>query len=817
MKRIFLIVFAIAGCWLAQINANQSFKPGDVWLDNNGVHVNAHGGGILYHDGKYYWFGEHKSEKSSSAFVGVTCYSSGDLYHWKYEGVALPVSQDENSPIVSGCVLERPKVIYNKKTGKFVMYFHLELKDKGYAAAQVGVAVADKAEGPYTFVQAGRVNAGHYPLNMTVEQRSGKAITGDFKDWWTPEWRKTVIDGMFTRRDLASGQMSRDMTLFVDEDGKAYHIYASEENLTLHLAELSDDYLSHTGKYIRIAPAGHNEAPAIFKKDGKYFMITSGCTGWEPNAARLFTADSLFGEWTEHPNPCVGNDANLTFHSQSTFILPVQGKKDAFIFMADRWTPKHPIDARYIWLPVLFENGLPVLKWLDEWDLNTFDTEYSQSDFRQWAQTPPMGWNSWDCYGPTVEEHEVKANADYMAKHLKKYGWEYIVVDIRWFVENDKAGGYNQTDPRYVLDEYGRYQPAVNRFPSAANNKGFQPLADYVHSKGLKFGIHIMRGVPKEAVAKKLPVHGTNGITANQIYSTANQCEWLRDNYTIVKGKPGAQEYYNSIMELYASWGVDFIKIDDLSAPIYHEDEVDMIRKAIDLTGRPIVLSTSPGETPVAAAHHVSTHANMWRMVNDVWDVWRDLPHLMNVAQDWYPYIAPGTWPDCDMIPLGRISIRGERGEDRMTRLTKEEQYSLMTFFTILRSPLMFGGDLPSNDKFTLSLLTNKEVLKMHRESSEVRQLFQTDDKLAITSRNIQTGEVYLAIFNLNDKENQIISIDFDELGISGSYNFTDLWSGKKAGNYENSFSQTLTPHASKLYKLMAIFVINTVVNYFGS
>jgi hypothetical protein len=352
------------------------------------------------------------------------------------------------------------------------------------------------------------------------------------------------------------------------------------------------------------------------------------------------------------------------------------------------------------------------------------------------------------------------------------------------------------------MDEYGRYQPAVNRFPSAIDNKGLKPLADYVHAKGLKFGIHIMRGVPKEAVVRKLPVKGTDGITADMIYSTENQCAWLRDNYTIVKGKTGAQEYYNSIIALYASWGVDFIKVDDLSAPIYHEDEIDMIRKAIDLTGRPIVLSTSPGETPFAAANHVSTHANMWRMVNDVWDIWRDLPHLMKVAQDWVPYIASGTWPDCDMIPLGRISIRGERGEDRMTRLTKDEQYSLMTFFTILRSPLMFGGDLPSNDKFTLSLLTNKEVLKMHRESSGVRQLFQKNGQLAITSRNTKTGEIYLAIFNLNDKENQTVSVNFNELGINGNYSFTDMWSGKKTGNHEKSFSQTLTPHSSGLYKL---------------
>lgn len=234
---------------------------------------------------------------------------------------------------------------------------------------------------------------------------------------------------------------------------------------------------------------------------------------------------------------------------------------------------------------------------------------FANGEFKEWALTPPMGWNSWDCYGPTVQEHEVKANADYMAEKLKEYGWEYVVVDIRWYVENDKAGGYNQTDPIYVIDEYGRYQPAVNRFPSAADGNGFKELADYIHDKGLKFGIHIMRGIPKVAVEKKLPIKGTNGITADQIYSTDLQCKWLRDNYTIIAGKPGAQEYYNSIFDMYAQWGVDFIKIDDISRP-YHYEEIELIRNAIDQCGRPIVLSLSPGKTPIDKAEHVRENAN---------------------------------------------------------------------------------------------------------------------------------------------------------------------------------------------------------------
>ena len=429
-------------------------------------------------------------------------------------------------------------------------------------------------------------------------------------------------------------------------------------------------------------------------------------------------------------------------------------------------------------------------------------TQINAQSFKNWASTPPMGWNSWDCYGPTVEEHEVKANADYMATHLKEYGWDYIVVDIRWFVENDKAGGYNQTDPIYVLDEYGRYLPALNRFPSAKDGVGFKALADYIHGKGLKFGIHIMRGIPKAAVERKSPIKGTNGITADQIYTTDLQCLWLRDNYTILADKAGAQEYYNSLFELYASWGVDFIKIDDLSRP-YHEKEIELIRKAIDNCGRPIVLSTSPGETPIENAEHVREHANMWRMVDDVWDIWGHITHLFDISQKWYPYIAPGTWPDCDMIPLGRISVRGERGEDRMTRLTKDEQYTLMNLFTIFRSPLMFGGDLPSNDEFTLSLLTNKEVLRMHRESTDVKQLFQKDEKAAITSRNTDTGEVYLALFNLSDKGEQTVSADLSTLGINSNCIVTELWSGKTIGTFSGNFAQQLKSHASGLYKLV--------------
>lgn len=372
--------------------------------------------------------------------------------------------------------------------------------------------------------------------------------------------------------------------------------------------------------------------------------------------------------------------------------------------------------------------------------------------FQKWALTPPMGWNSWDCYGPTVVESEVKANADYMAEKLAAYGWEYVVVDIRWFVENDKAGGYNQTNPIYVYDEYGRYTPALNRFPSAANGVGFKALADYVHGKGLKFGIHLMRGLPKIAAEKKLPVKGTNGITCDMIASNDSACTWLRDNYKVDYRKEGAQEYYNSCFELYAQWGVDFVKIDDLSRP-YHTAEIEMIRKAIDKCGRPIVLSISPGETPLDRVEHVKGHANMWRTVDDFWDNWSQLNYQFGVCAKWAPYIAPGTWPDADMLPLGKISIRGERGSERWTNFTRDEQYTMMNLWTIFKSPLMFGGDLPQNDAATDSLLTNRDVIYMHNYSAANRQLSNIDNKVVWAADDPANGDKFVALFNLGGSD----------------------------------------------------------------
>jgi hypothetical protein len=370
-----------------------------------------------------------------------------------------------------------------------------------------------------------------------------------------------------------------------------------------------------------------------------------------------------------------------------------------------------------------------------------------ESTFQKWALTPPMGWNSWDCYGPSVKEAEVMANADYMAANLKQYGWEYVVVDIRWYVDNQTTGTYNSfATSTFVYDANGRYMPSPTRFPSAANGAGFKPLADYVHAKGLKFGIHIMRGVPRVAVTNNSPIKGTAKTAAN-IYTTADQCTWLQDNYTILASQDGAQEYYNSIFELYASWGVDFVKIDDLSRP-YHLDEINLIRNAIDRCGRPIVLSMSPGETPVEQFAHVKTHANMWRTVDDFWDNWSQLNYQFGVCAKWAPFMGPGTWPDADMLPLGHLAIRGERGVDRQTNFTQDEQYTLMTLWSIFKSPLMFGGNLPDNSAFTKALITNDEVLDMHRYSVNNKQWFNTDDRIGWTADDPRTGDKYVALFN---------------------------------------------------------------------
>jgi hypothetical protein len=350
-----------------------SIKPGQIWPDNEGKHINTHGGGIIFYNDTYYWFGEARlarAEKDLTRY-GVSCYSSKDLLNWKNEGLALRVINDTASLLLPGCVIERPKVIYNKKTGKFVMWFHHELKGQGYKAALTGVAVSENITGPYKYIRSLRPNAGLWPANFPEEYK--KAIAGETSlKMWSPEWKEAVKTGLLVRRDFTGGQMARDMTLFVDKNGKAYHVHSSEENMTLHFSELTDDFLDFTGKYVRVLPGDSNEAPAIFFAKGKYYMFTSGTTGWSPNPGRLSVSGKLLGEWKTIGNPCRGteDENKITFGSQSTQILAVQGKKNAFIYMGDRWIPDNLTDSRHIWLPVEWEEGNPVIKWYPVWSLN---------------------------------------------------------------------------------------------------------------------------------------------------------------------------------------------------------------------------------------------------------------------------------------------------------------------------------------------------------------------------------------------------------------------------------------------------------------
>lgn len=388
----------------------------------------------------------------------------------------------------------------------------------------------------------------------------------------------------------------------------------------------------------------------------------------------------------------------------------------------------------------------------------------TEAPMRQWALTPPMGWNSWDCYYSSVNEEITLQNARYLRDNLKQYGWEYVVVDIRWYANHPSNGGgnYNQTNPDCVLDAYGRYLPSPTRFPSAmqnGKNEGFKALADSIHSMGLKFGIHIMRGLPKYILnnSTQYALKGNETITGSkwaQVYSsTTPECTWLKDNLTI-RNNANGQLYYNSIIDLYAEWGVDFIKVDDISRP-FHTDEIRMLRNAIDQCGRPILLSLSPGKTQPAYAQSCLDMANQWRMMDDLWDSWSSVKAVFAEADLWQPYYRPGNYADCDMLPLGHIAMTvGDNGycsadNGRTTNLTKAEQRTLMTLWGVCHSPLFFGGELTDNDDFTNSLLTNHEYLRMHAYGMDAHQHSEQDGKIVWTSVEPESGNRYLALFNV--------------------------------------------------------------------
>ena len=420
---------------------------------------------------------------------------------------------------------------------------------------------------------------------------------------------------------------------------------------------------------------------------------------------------------------------------------------------------------------------------------------------------PPMGWNSWDCYGAAVTEKTVRENAAYMAEHLRRYGWEYIVVDIQWYEPNAKSHEYNAY-AELCMDQYSRLIPAPNRFPSAADGKGFKPLADYVHSLGLKFGIHMLRGIPRQAVHRDTPILGS-GATARGIAKTDSICAWNTDMYGVNTRCEAAQLYYDSIFEMYAQWGVDFVKVDDIANtefqphnPYSAKEEIEMIRRAIDKCGRDIVLSLSPGPAQLSAAQHLCQNANMWRLTGDFWDDWDKLYDMFSKTQQWYGYVSEGCWPDCDMLPLGNISINGSchGAKNRYTKFTKDEQITMMTLWCIFRSPLMFGGEMRNNDEWTLGLITNEEVLAVNQRSKGGRPV-KNDGKSIVWRAENPDGKTIIALFNAGDEE-RTVGVGFDELEISGKFILRDLWKREDTAEVSEKIEERLRPHSAKLYLL---------------
>ncbi len=429
-------------------------------------------------------------------------------------------------------------------------------------------------------------------------------------------------------------------------------------------------------------------------------------------------------------------------------------------------------------------------------------TDYADS----LAVTPPMGWNSYDSYGGAVNEDEMRGNAKYLADHLAEYGWKYVVVDFYWYFANPEASesSAGQDKLETAIDDYGRLLPAPNRFPSSAGGKGFKPLADYVHSLGLKFGIHIMRGIPRLAVERDLPVLGTEA-RARDIADMRNICDWSTAMYGVDVSKPAGQAYYNSLAALYASWEVDFIKADDMSRgtghELYHGPEIEALRKAMNNTGRAMVLSLSPGPAPIAEASSLSQWSQMWRISDDMWDDWKEVLGQFDRTRKWAPHTGPNHWPDADMLPLGRLRLRGFSDPPRASRLTHDEQTTLMTLWCIFRSPLMMGGDLPSLDPWTASLLENPEILKVDQSSSGGHQIFSRGSQLAWEADAADGRSRYVALFNTGSAAADV-SATWAELGLSGKQSVRDLWSRHDLGSFEGSFSARLNPHGAGLYEM---------------
>ncbi len=427
----------------------------------------------------------------------------------------------------------------------------------------------------------------------------------------------------------------------------------------------------------------------------------------------------------------------------------------------------------------------------------------ASAQYQKAAKLPPMGWNSYNAFGASVNENEVLQNAGFMKTHLKSFGWNYIVVGYCWYFPF--AGALSdpaQTDgftPWLTMDKFGRLFPAADRFPSAGKSKGFKPLATKIHRDGLLFGIHIMRGIPRQAVAMNMRIKGSK-YHAKDIADTSSTCTWLNHMYGVDMDKPGAQEYYNSLFELYADWGVDFVKADDISSP-FSEKELAAIRKAIVHCGRPIVLSLSPGETPIAKAEVVKEYADTWRISNDFRDNWNALQLMFSLLNTWESQAGPGHFPDADILNIGMLARRGPVGEQHRSNLTRNELLTMITLWSIARSPMMIGGDLSMIHNYELQLLQNKAVLEVNQNSSGNRQLFRTENQVAWIADVPGTGEKYLAVFNLGES-GQLIPVDLKSIGFEGKCSVTDLWSGDTLGQFESAVRPEVLPHGARLFRI---------------
>jgi hypothetical protein len=417
-----------------------------------------------------------------------------------------------------------------------------------------------------------------------------------------------------------------------------------------------------------------------------------------------------------------------------------------------------------------------------------------------------MGWNSYDAYCGDVTEKEVKENADYMAQHMADLGWKYVVVDYYWYFSHTYPN-QEQEKWEFNMDSYGRLVPAPNRFPSASQGQGFRPLADYLHSKGLKFGIHIMRGIPRAAVVKNLPILGTSAH-ARDVADIRNDCSWSTAMYGVDVSKTAGQAYYDSIVALYAKWGVDYIKADDMSWAVktaregYHGAEITALHRAIVKSGRPIVLSLSPGPAPLDQAAHLANNANLWRISGDFWDDWSSLKKQFALCRTWAPHVAANHWPDADMLPLGRLRIRGYEDPERQTRFTPAEQRTHLTLWAIFRSPLMMGGDLPTLDAATLDMLTNPEVLDVDQHSGHNHELFVRGSQLAWIADAPGSTDKYVAVFNLDDRAPAEVSVRWSELGLGHKCSVRDLWAKSNLGVMDEAFVPRIEPHGAGLFRI---------------